>query len=72
MTGRIELHQKIDGLYLVKLVDDLENTLAVSPDFVSRKAALEGVFALREIAGTAHVRDCTTRQHAVEQTKTVA
>ena len=72
MTGRIELHQEINGIYHVKIVDDLKNTLAVSIDYVSRKAALEGVFALREIAGTAHVSDCTPRQSAADQSRTVA
>ena len=69
MTGRIELHQEINGDYHVKIVDDLKNKLAVSIYFVSRKAALEGVFALREIAGTAHVIDCTTHETATDQTK---
>lgn len=72
MTGRIELHQKLDGLYRVKLVDDLSNTLAVSADFVSEKAALEGVFALREIAGTAYISDCTAHETVAGQIRTVA
>ena len=72
MTGRIELHQEINGSYCVKIVDDLKNTLAVSIDFVSRKAALEGVFALREITGTAHVSDCTPRQSTADQSRTIA
>lgn len=72
MTGRIELHQGLDGHYQVKVVDDLKETLAVSIDFSSRKAALEGVFALREIAGTAHVSDCTQRATATTQTRRVA
>ena len=72
MTGRIELHQEINGHYHVKIVDDLKNTLAVSIDFVSRKAALEGVYALREITGTAHVSDCTPRQATADQSRTVA
>ena len=67
MTGRIELHQGVDGLYHVKMVDDLRNIVAVSADFVSRKAALEGVFALREIAGTAHVSNCTLRETPADQ-----
>ena len=61
MTGRIELHQEVNGAYRIKIVDDLMHTLAVTIDFVSEKAALEGVFALREIAGTANVSVCTTR-----------
>ena len=72
MTGRIELHQEMDGLYHVKMVDDLKKTLAVSLGFVSRKAALEGIFALREIAGTAYVSDCTPQETATDQTRTVA
>ena len=69
MTGRIELHQESDGVYRIKMVDDLMHTLAVSADFLSEKAALEGVFTLREIAGTAHVVDCTTHETATDQTK---
>lgn len=63
MTGRIELHQEIDGNFRIKMVDDLMHTLAVSVDFVSEKAALECAFTLREIAGTAHIIDCTTPQN---------
>ena len=70
MTGRIELHQESDGVYRIKMVDDLMHTLAVSADFVSEKAALEGVFTLREIAGTAHVSDCTTPETATDHTRT--
>lgn len=55
MTGRIELHHTPKGHYQARLVDDLGQTLAVSTEFDSKKAALEGIFALREIAGTAHV-----------------
>ena len=69
MTGRIELHQESDGVYRIKMVDDLMHTLAVSADFLSEKAALEGVFTLREIAGTAHVSDCTPRKSAADQSK---
>ena len=72
MTGRIELHQEIDGLYHVKMVDDLKNTLAESIRFDTRKAALEGVFSLREIAGTAHVSDCTSRKTVAGPIRTVA
>ncbi|MFQ4149948.1 hypothetical protein AAGW05_14855 [Arthrobacter sp. LAPM80] len=71
MTGRIELHQEINGLYHIRMVDDLKNTLAVSADFESRKAAQDCVFALREIAGTAHVSDCTTRTSDVDQSESV-
>ena len=67
MTGRIELHQESNGTYRIKMVDDLMNTLAVSADFLSKKAALEGVFTLREIAGTAHVSNCTAKEPAAVQ-----
>ncbi|MCQ9163991.1 hypothetical protein [Arthrobacter sp. STN4] len=61
MTGRIELHHGPDGVYYVKMVNDDGNTIAVTIGFLSEKAALEGVFALREIAGTANISVCTTR-----------
>ena len=70
MTGRIELHQAGNGTYRIKMVDDLMNTLAVSADFPSEKAALEGVFTLREIAGTAHVVDCATPETTANHTRT--
>jgi hypothetical protein len=70
MTGRIELHQETDGAYRIKIVDDLMRTLALSAKFGSVRAALDGVFTFREIAGTAHVIDCTTRETAAGQTRT--
>jgi hypothetical protein len=70
MTGRIELHQETNGAYRIRIVDDFMRTVALSADFGSVKAALDGVFALREIAGTAHVVDCTTRETAADQTQT--
>ena len=70
MTGRIELHQANNGAYRIKLVDDLMNTLAISIDFLSEKAAREGVFTLREIVGTAYISDCTTAETAPEGTRT--
>ena len=72
MTGRIELHQGTNGSYRIKMVDDLMRTLAESADFLSEKAAMEGVYTLREIAGTAHIRDCTTPETPAQQTTSVA
>ncbi|MDQ0277442.1 hypothetical protein QO003_001745 [Arthrobacter silviterrae] len=61
MTGRIKLHQGIDGVYHVEVVDDHGKTIAATFGFLSEKAALEGVFTLREIAGTANVSLSTIR-----------
>lgn len=62
MTGRIELHQEMNGHYRVKLVDDQSNILATSTEFTSKEAALDGIFTLREIAGTAHISYFTTQE----------
>lgn len=66
MTGRMELHQETNGRYRVKLVDDLRNILAVSTEFESKKAALDGIFTLREIAGTAHISYCNSQENTAE------
>jgi hypothetical protein len=72
MTGRIELHQETNGAYRIKIVDDLMHTLAVSTGFVSEKAALDGVFTLREIAGTANISVCTAHETAADHARTIA
>lgn len=66
LTGRIELHQETNGHYRAKLVDDLRNILAVSTEFESKKAALDGIFTLREIAGTAHISYCNPQETTAE------
>ena len=59
MAGRIELFTDDGGSLRVRLVDGGGRELAVSAPYRDSKDAVQGINALREIAGTALVEDHT-------------
>ncbi len=60
MAGRFEIIGEAGGGCRVRLVDERGRELAVSIPYGNSQDAVEGIHALREIAGTALIEDCTS------------
>ncbi|MGO4653044.1 DUF1508 domain-containing protein [Arthrobacter sp. 2RAF22] len=64
MAGYFELMDAPDGGYRVALVDSEDYLVAMSVTFPDGSAAAKGIASIREIAGTAMVRD---RRHGHDE-----
>jgi uncharacterized protein len=59
LAGNIELFLDESSQYRFRMIDPEGKLLAISEGFPTRKAAVEGIYHVRECAGTALVSDNT-------------
>ncbi|GAA2861582.1 hypothetical protein [Paenarthrobacter ilicis] len=65
MAGHLELVETPDGGYRVLLVDGDDALMGLSKRFSSKEEAVEGVEAIREVAGTGLLRQSDPERYAV-------
>ncbi|MFJ6281177.1 YegP family protein [Arthrobacter subterraneus] len=64
MSGYFKLVDAHDHGYRLKLMADDGTLIAVSAYFPTKQSAVEGIDAIREIAGTGPVMDHTRKDHS--------
>jgi uncharacterized protein YegP (UPF0339 family) len=63
MAGNFEIIDAPDGGFRVRLLDGTGNLVAVSVKYPTKQAAVAGISATREIAGTGLIRDMSRGGH---------
>ncbi|MGF4044126.1 hypothetical protein [Paenarthrobacter nitroguajacolicus] len=65
MAGHLELVETPDGEFRILMVDGDDVLMGLSKRFASVDEAVEGVAAIREVAGTGLLRTSTAERYAV-------
>ena len=65
MAGHLELVETPDGEFRILMVDGDDVLMGLSKQFSSMDEAVEGVAAIREVAGTGLLRPASAERYAV-------